>query len=832
MGLISTSIPNLINGISQQNAVQRNVGQAELQSNFQSNVIEGLTKRPPTEFIANLLSTTAFPNNAAVHWINRDSDNQYVAIFTNGTVKVYNLQGQLQTLTIGTGGASYLGTTKPIEDLVFTNIADYTFVGNRSKTISETSSTTTAKVQEYISYVKSSQFGRQYSVTLNHSTWSYPIEVLFQMPTGNDASTDGKFRDTEKIANILLYGTGSTHWSSSADGIGFKTIRKDTGATLSTSQGLANYSGITGTFTHTQYGNTIHGTCSSGTFTVETTDGFGNQAMYAIKDSISDFADLPYYAKPNMILQITGEEGDSLSNYYVEFTSNGVWKECVGPGVKLGLDNSTMPFALINNNNGTFSFTQQTYTNRISGDEDTNSAPSFVGKKLNNLTFFQNRLGIIADQNLVLSENAEYYNFYATTGTDVLDTDPIDIAAAGTTVNKLYNAIDFNEQLLLFSEESQYILESSGDAVTPTTAVLTKTSTFSHAKQVAPVSSGKYVYFTQNRNDKSSITEYFADDDTLTNDGIDVTIGVGSLIPKNVYKIVPNNIEDTLIILCHDDLDTTNNTAYTPDAPVTATNADTIIIYKYFWDANKKVQSAWSTWSLKDCQILSAQAYDSYVYILVNENFNTKLLRMDLRNPDFTGLTHNIHMDFRTSTLVGTYSSTTNLTSFTIPYSLNQTLKAVDATNGANLTIDSSSSGTLQKIKGNHTSAVFGASYLSEYKFSTPYIREESGGGTVSLTSGRYQIRQVSVDFQNTGFFKATVTQDGRSNVTYEFNGTVINNPTAVIGQPNITSGTYNIPIQSRNTNYTCTLKSDSHLPVHFVSAEIEGFYHRRSGRA
>ena len=205
---------------------------------------------------------------------------------------------------------------------------------------------------------------------------------------------------------------------------------------------------------------------------------------------------------------------------------------------------------------------------------------------------------------------------------------------------------------------------------------------------------------------------------------------------------------------------------------------------------------------------------------------------MDLRNPDFTGLTHNIHMDFRTSTLVGTYSSTTNLTSFTIPYSLNQTLKAVDATNGANLTIDSSSSGTLQKIKGNHTSAVFGASYLSEYKFSTPYIREESGGGTVSLTSGRYQIRQVSVDFQNTGFFKATVTQDGRSNVTYEFNGTVINNPTAVIGQPNITSGTYNIPIQSRNTNYTCTLKSDSHLPVHFVSAEIEGFYHRRSGRA
>ena len=832
MGLISTSIPNLINGISQQNAVQRNVGQAETQTNFSSNIIEGLTKRPPTDFVANLLSSTAFPNNAAVHWINRDSANQYVAVFTNGTVKVFNLEGVEKTVTIGTGGASYLATTTPINDLAFTNIADYTFVANKTKTITETSTTTAAKVQEYISYVKSSQYGRQYSVTLNHSTWSYPIEVLFQMPTGNDASTDGAFRDTEKIAHILLYGTASSHWSASADGIGFKTIRTDTGATLSTSQGLANYSGITGTFTHTQYGNTIYGTCSSGTFSVETTDGFGNQAMYAVKDAIQDFTDLPYYAKPGMILQITGEEGDTLSDYYVEFKANGVWSECVGPGVKLGLDNATMPYALINNNNNTFSFTQQTYTNRASGDDITNSAPSFVGKKVSNLTFFQNRLGIISDQNLVLSENASYYNFYATTGTDVLDTDPIDIAAAGTTVNKLYNSIDFNEQLLLFSAEAQYILESSGDSVTPTTAVLTKTSTFSHATKVSPVSAGKYVYFAQNRNDKTAITEYFADDDTLTNDGIDVTIGVSSLIPGNAYKIVSNNIEDTKVVLCHDTLDGTNNTAYTPSSAVTATNASTLNIYKYFWDSNKKVQSAWSTWSLSNCQIISAEAYDSYLYVLVNENTNTKLLKIDLRNPDFSTLSHNIHVDFRTATQSGTYSSSTDLTTFTLPYSLNQTLKAVDATNGSNLTIDSSSSGTTQKIKGNHTSAIFGSTYLSEYKFSTPYVREDGGSGTISVTSGRYQIRQVSVDYQNSGFFQAVVTQEGRNNVTYEFNGTVINSASAIIGQPNITSGTYNIPIQSRNTHYTCTLKSDSHLPVHFVSAELEGFYHRRSQRA
>ena len=53
MSVVSQSIPNLINGISQQNPVQRNVGQAESQVNFQSNIIDGLSKRPPTEFVKN-----------------------------------------------------------------------------------------------------------------------------------------------------------------------------------------------------------------------------------------------------------------------------------------------------------------------------------------------------------------------------------------------------------------------------------------------------------------------------------------------------------------------------------------------------------------------------------------------------------------------------------------------------------------------------------------------------------------------------------------------------------------------------------------------------------
>ena len=49
MTLISTSIPNLINGVSQQPPSVRLVTQAEKQENGLSSVVDGLTKRPPTE---------------------------------------------------------------------------------------------------------------------------------------------------------------------------------------------------------------------------------------------------------------------------------------------------------------------------------------------------------------------------------------------------------------------------------------------------------------------------------------------------------------------------------------------------------------------------------------------------------------------------------------------------------------------------------------------------------------------------------------------------------------------------------------------------------------
>ncbi|MCQ1856389.1 hypothetical protein, partial [Neorhizobium galegae] len=58
MTLISSTIPNLINGVSQQPYSLRLSSQAEAQLNGYSSVVEGLKKRPPARFIAKISDTS------------------------------------------------------------------------------------------------------------------------------------------------------------------------------------------------------------------------------------------------------------------------------------------------------------------------------------------------------------------------------------------------------------------------------------------------------------------------------------------------------------------------------------------------------------------------------------------------------------------------------------------------------------------------------------------------------------------------------------------------------------------------------------------------------
>jgi len=947
MGVVSQSIPNFLNGMSQQTPSQRGINQGKDQINCQNNIVDGLSKRPALEYVATLDASNVFPNTTKIWNIQRDESNRYICAFYDNGVKVYDLAGNEKTVSYPDGN-TYLNTTNPKADFRMVNIADYTFVVNKSIIPTADTTLSAAKVEEFHVYCKSTNYGREYKVALRHEDWAYEVEVIFQVPTGNSAATDSKYRDTNKIVDILMYGTSSTHYDATANGIGFKTVRTDTGATLSTTSGLANFSDITTYFTFEQFDSVIYGTIinQAKTYTLSTSDGSGNTAMYGIKDTIQDFTKLPYYGKVGTIIKVTGDEGDTLSDYYVKFDGTGVWSETLAPATSLGLTDTTMPHALINNNDGTFTFQKLDWVDRSCGDStDTNPNPSFVGKKIQNLTFYKNRLGILSGENLILAENASYFNFFATTVTQVLDTDPIDIAASGTQVNTLKNSVGFNETLLLFSDTAQYKLDHAGDTISPTTAILNEVSSFEHDDNVRPVAAGKFAYFAQARTSNTAIREYFSDDSTLTNDGLDISVSVQSLMPTNAYQIISNTVEDCLAILCSDTADA-QVVPYATSSNVTATNADTMYIYKYFFDGGEKVQTAWSKWEFTGVKILGGFSIESNIYLFTAEGKTTKLFKVDLRNLKDATLGYGIYLDKRASA-TGTYSSGTDLTTVTSPYGAKTGLMAVDKTNGtdyaltsasgatctitvsdaaniavgstivitdnagvsttmtatnsdpasalefsvggsrtnddvadniavgsggvlginnlagysapnpaggtpvitvtravvgdSNLTVTSSDptrlavtnfvAGNSFTLVGNHTSLFIGTPYESKYSLSTQYVRENTGRGLLAVTTGRYQVRNIALTYENSGFFTAEVTPDNRSKSTTVMNGYVLGTSGSTIGSPALSSGTIKVPVQCRNTDFTFDIISSSHLPMYVASAEVEGYYHNRATR-
>ena len=134
MPLVSTSIPNLLNGVSQQPSSLRQVTQGETQTNALSSVIDGLIKRPPTEHIKKLL-TSFSPTNVASHIIDRGVGNRHLILITattsSSTIYAFDLDGN--SVSVVGGSNPYLYCSNPALDLEFLTVADYTFVLNRLK---------------------------------------------------------------------------------------------------------------------------------------------------------------------------------------------------------------------------------------------------------------------------------------------------------------------------------------------------------------------------------------------------------------------------------------------------------------------------------------------------------------------------------------------------------------------------------------------------------------------------------------------------------------------------------------------------------------------------
>ena len=784
MPLITRSIPNLIGGVSQQPEILRLENQATTQENGFSGVVEGLKKRPPTNHIAKISSSAL--SNAFIHTINRDINERYIVVITNGNIAVHTVGGVAKTVVNQTNATNYLQSSNPREDFKCLTVNDFTFVLNKNKAVAmDSSSTSPAKVEQAVYTVVQGINNTPYSITVDGNTTSF---------TSSNSNTkdirDGVKNSIGSPANITLTNLGDSSFS----------IVK-----------------------------------STGTLSVSASDGYGNQASQVIKDEVQNFSDLPAEAPNNMVVEVKGDASNTFDNYYVKFSSSTkVWEETLEPGIANKLDANTMPHVLIRTADGNFRFTQvdgSSYTisstsfdvpafgNRTVGDLDSSPTPSFVGTKMKDIFFHRNRLGFLADENVIMSRSGEQFEFFNETVTDVLDTEVIDVNVAHTKVSILKHAVAFDEKLLLFSDQTQFILVG-GASLTPGNVSVNVTTEYESLDSVSPVGSGNNVFFGFNKGQFTGVREMYVESDGETNQGEDITANIPKYIPSEVFKFANASNENILVLL-------SNKTG----------EKNNLYIYQWFFSQGRRLQSAWHKWTIgasANTEILNVDFIGTTLFLVVQRSDGVYIETIDCSPAVVdTGSTYLTHLDRKldNTQVTESYSSGTNLTTITLPYAIDSTMKLVGKSGASNkagrdITIASQSGSTIT-VTGDITAFNYfiGEQYEFLYTFSQQYLAlgQSQAGSRTRIREGRLQIRNWTVSFNDTGFFQSAVTPVGRSTSEATFNGTIVG--TGLTGTVNLEDGDFTFSVQSRNDNLTISLKNNSHLPSNFVNAEWEGYY-------
>lgn len=741
----------MFNGISQQPASLRHTSQGELQENAYSSIATGLRKRAPTIDIARL-TANSYPN-AFVHTINRGTGERYTVIIDNGVLLVSDFSGVAKTVN-APDGLGYLACTTARAEFAVVTVADYTFIVNKTVTTAMKASLTGTAIAPQ---------------TVTGITQAAGVATMVMAAPHLLAVGDG----------VFISGATPAAYN------GFHTVASvPLGTTITFTVATATATPATGTITYIA-------------------------AFAGVTGTKQKFSDLAAPTGTNNTWRVMGDPSNSFDDYTVKDSAllGNTWAEVASPGIADIIDPLTMPFKLVREADGTFTFSKTTWDKRLVGDENSDPMPSFIGRKLKDIYFHRNRLGVAADESFVLSKNGGYYNYWIQTVTAIIDTDPVDRNLSHNKVSIINFVVPFTKTLMLFSDSTQFQL-TAGDTMTPTNVKADVLTEFESSNLCRPIALGTDLFFAQQRGSYTGVREYFVDLDTISNDAVDITAHCPTYMPKDALGFAGCSNEDVMFSW-------------------TLQERNALYVYKYYWGKTEKLQSSWSKYTFPAGDtILNASFIGTTCYLAVQRSAGIFFESMDLQaNAVDTGFAFQILLD-RRKELTGVYNAGTGLTTWTIPYADTETLQVIlgtafGANKGVRLVTTQPTSTTITAA-GDYSAgnSFIGRPYTMRYRFSQLYYRDPK---SAAVQAGRLQLARMYLVYDKSGYFRIEVTPKARTTNTYPFTGKVLGDSTLVLGTPQINSGKFLFPIRSNNEGLTIDIVNDSHLPSTFQSAEWEG---------
>lgn len=534
------------------NGVSEQVPELMLETNCKEmtncipNIVYGLKKRPPLKHYNSL---TYRENSHMFHSYDRgEDDEEYVMVATgdyNEPIEVYNRNGDKLTVLVDVDSAALIKDYLSNGVLKGLTIQDRTWIYNKNKIVTLNKTTTTPLKADYRKEAyywlnrssNDSNFKYRYAVYLNRVTYS----VVGHM--SDTAATE--------LSNEI---NNSIDFNAQAIGSIIKITKKD-----------------------------------GGDFTFSCWDSWGSQASTGWKGEIAKITDLPKdHTFDDTYVQITGNDGKGFSNYYVKWNGTS-WEECLDPEANRGiLDN--MPLALDRTGIGEFTLKALDWIPPKVGNEENNPDPTFIDSTISDVFFYKNRLGIASSDSVVLSETANYYNFYIKTVIDVMDNDPIDVSIASNKASKIYYVKPFNNSLYIFTKDSQFELVSDG-FLSPKTISIDIATNYPMAVNVEPQVINSSLYFISTTGGKQQLREYIKTD-KLVVEGVDLNVGTPNYLKEPITSLQVNGVLG--YVIC-------------------TTTSGLLYVYNYKETGKERVQSAWSKW-----QLLEGYNINNYEYTILD----------------------------------------------------------------------------------------------------------------------------------------------------------------------------------------------------------------------
>tara|TARA_B100001093_G_scaffold152047_1_gene144806 strand:+ start:2140 stop:4341 length:2202 start_codon:yes stop_codon:yes gene_type:complete len=665
--------------------------------------------------------------------------------------------------------------------------------------------------------------GQVYGTRKSGSTGSSGTATI-TLSAGAGAGTS--YTDDMGYGTVTVRTGESTSGGGCADAINIQKALSNEGEAFMVAADTTFPTSVSGAFVVTRVGTTTRFAGVDGQdFPFSVSDGLGGSGLGGVYKEVNSIDDLPVTAPHNFKVKIIGDLELAQDDYYVKFSvagdgnfGTGTWEETNGFRESLGLNQQTMPLKIISKGKNAqgvdlFDVNVAYWDNRQAGDNDSNPHPSFVGTTINNMSWFKNRLVMLTDDTVVMSEAGEPYNFYKVTVTQLLDSAPIDVTVATNSITNLRYAVGYQENLVLFSDREQFVLRG-GQLLSNDTVSISPITNFEINPKVSPIALGAYLYYPFNRNDFSGVHQYFVNANTDNYDAQEITEHVPSYLPSNISVIKGSSVENILIAMSHDE-------------------PTTLYVYRYFMSGGSRILSSWSKFKFDHCctNIVDFEFIEGTLYLIMIKAGETHLLKMPfqtvLSNPENVGSPSanepNIYLDFASdANLTGTAAQSFNL-GFKI--TATQEMEAYRADTGAsaytyggianagNLSVTPGAAGS-----GRH---IVGIPYTMKYTFSEQLFKAPAGTGKTPTNSAKLMIRSGTVFFDKTNAIDIKVTPALRGETTQSFSQ----------GGTTIDDGKFKFGVLAPADNTVITLENSGALQSDIQSAEFESYVAPRSER-